>query len=457
MKVLVYGGGARNHAICDKYGNSQHVEKVYFCNGNPGVYSTVKGQKGVIEVVEITDFPAVADFCLENDVDLVDIGSENPLSEGLVDVLNKKGIATVGPRKEYCVLESDRSFTHNLLYRIGVPQPEFRVFDDPEEAKSYVRGIGYQVVVKANGLAAGKGCIVCDTPEDAARAVDDLMVKKVFGESGKKVVIEERKYGSELSFFAFLDGKNVLPVRMMAEDYKRAFDWDDHENIKEFGGNPNTGGTGSYCPHRLMSPWLVNRIIKEVVNPVAREIYRMGWDYRGVLYFGLNLDPYQRLEVFEINVRWGDPEGQVLMRKISSDLYEIGRAIWEQKLDTISLKYNNQHYVNIVGMEGRSKASRSWFKGYPGRSGDMHRIKGIDEVENGIALFFGGTAYDKDGKLATLRGRVLNVVAGDKTLEAAREKAYRNIERIRFLDHRNNNRNCMRYRKTIGLIRDREV
>jgi len=452
MKVLVYGGGARNHAICDKYGNSQHVDKVYFANGNPGVYFTHKGKKGLIEVVNFNDFDELADFCVKNNVSLVDVGPEKPLSAGIIDVLNAKGIATVGPKKEYCVLESDREFTDKLLQKIGVPKPEWKAFDNAEKAKEYVKKINYQVVVKANGLADGKGAIVCDNVQDALNAIDLIMVKKQFGESGEKVVIEERKYGTEISFFVFMDGKHALPMKMFAQDYKKAFDDDDKVNIGEFEGNPNTGGAGSYCPHKLMSPWLVNRIIKEIVNPTVKAIYNdFKWNYKGILYFGLNLDPYDALEVFEINVRWGDPEGQVLMRKLSSDLYEIGMATWEGKLNQIELKYNTQHYVNIVGMEGKSKGSRSWYKGYPGRSGYDHKISGLDKLDDGIALYFGGVCLNPNKELLTLRGRVLNVVAGDKTLEEARKKAYENIQKIKFLDHRNNNKNCMRFRNGIGL------
>lgn len=452
MKVLVYGGGARNHAICDKYGNSQHVDRVFWANGNPGVYSTIKGKKGLIEVVQLESFEDVAEFCIKNNVSLVDVGPEKPLSAGIVDVLNAKGIATVGPKKEYCVLESDREFTDKLLQKIGVPKPEWKAFDDPEKAKGYVRKIRYQVVVKANGLADGKGAIVCNNVHEALNAIDLIMVQKAFGESGDKIVIEERKYGTEISFFVFMDGKHALPMNMFAQDYKKAFDDDDKANISEFGGNPNTGGTGSYCPHRLMSPWLINRIIKEIVNPVVNTIYNdLKWNYKGILYFGLNLDPYDNLEVFEINVRWGDPEGQVLMRKLSTDLYEIGMALWESKLNQIELKYNNQYYVNIVGMEGKSKGSKSWYKGYPGRSGYDHRISGLDKLDDGVALYFGGVRLNQKEELLTLRGRVLNVVAGDKTLEGARKKAYENIEKIKFPDHRNNNKNCMRYRKSIGL------
>ncbi len=452
MKVLVYGSGGRDHCLADKYGDSQHVDKVYFAPGNPGVLYTPKGKRGLIERVPIRYFEEILAFCLENSVDLVDVGSENPLEEGLIDVLNEKGIRTVGPLKEYVRLESDRAFTDDLLVEIGVPKPEYRVFDDPDEARKYVRNIGYQVVVKANGLAAGKGAIVCDDVPQAEKAIHDIMEKKIFGSSGDRVVVEERKYGTEISFFAYLDGEHVMPLRMFAQDYKPAFDPDDTELIKQFGGNLNTGGTGCYCPHKLVTPWLVNRIIKEIVNPTVNAIYnRLGWRYKGVLYFGLNLDPYDKLDVFEINVRHGDPEWEVLARKLSSDLFEIGTAVWEGNLDQITQVWNKQYYVDVIAMEGRSKASRGWNKGYPGRYGKGHKIKGLDQIERGIAIYFAGVDEDPVKGLVTHGGRVLHVIAGDPTLERARQKAYRNIARISFEDHYNNGANCMRYRKTIGL------
>jgi len=452
MKVLVYGSGGRDHCLADTYADSQHVDKVYFTPGNPGVNYTSKGKRGLIELVKLADFSQVADFCADKGVDLVDVGSENPLEEGLIDVLNERGIRTVGPQKAFSRLESDRAFTDDLLTKIGVPKPEYRVFDDPDKAKEYVRNIGYQVVVKANGLAAGKGAIVCDDVQDAEAAVQSLMVEKIFGDSGNRVVIEERKYGTEISFFAYLDGCHVLPLKMFAQDYKPAFDPESTASIQEFGGNLNTGGTGCYCPHKLLSPWLVNRIIKEIVNPTVNAVYnQLGWVYKGVLYFGLNLDPYDHLDVFEINVRHGDPEWEVLGRKLSTDLFELGTAVWEGTLDRVKQVWNQQHYVDVIAMEGRSKASRGWNKGYPGRYGKGHRIAGLDDMERGIALYFAGVDEDPEKGLVTYGGRVLHVVAGDATLEAARDKAYRNIRKIAFLDHYNENANCMRFRETIGL------
>ncbi|HUU41335.1 MAG TPA: phosphoribosylamine--glycine ligase [Desulfatiglandales bacterium] len=456
MKVLVYGTGGRDHSLADKYGESQHVEKVFFIPGNAGVAYTLKGKRGLIESIDIRDFNEVANFCKENKVDLADIGSETPLEEGMVDILNKHGIRTIGPKREYVRLESDRAFTDDILREIGVPKPEYRVFDDPEEAKKYVRNIGYQVFVKANGLAAGKGAIGCDDVIQAEKAIEQIMVEKIFGKSGDKIVIEERKYGTEISFFVYLDGEHALPLRMLVQDYKNAFDPDDEESIREFGGNLNTGGTGCYAPHKLLSPWLVNRIIKEIVNPTVNAIYNrgdlgLGWNYKGVLYFGLNIDPYNKLDVFEINVRHGDPEWEVLSRKLSTDLFEIGMAVWEGNLDQIIPVWNNRYYVDVVAMEGRSKASKGWNKGYPGRYGKGHSITGLDKIERGIALYFSGVREDPEKGLVTDGGRVLHVIAGDATLEGARQKAYRNIEHLSLLDHNNNNSNCIRYRKTIGI------
>jgi len=454
MKVLVYGSGGRDHCLADKYGDSQHVDKVYFSPGNPGVLRTPKGdeKRKLIELVRMKDLNEVAAFCVDKGVDLVDVGSENPLEEGLVDILNARGIRSIGPKKEFAQIESNRAFTDDLLRQIGVPKPEYRVFDNPDEARAYVRNIGYQVVVKANGLAAGKGAIVCEDVPDALAAVDRIMVDRVFGASGDRVVIEERKYGTEISFFAYLDGEHMLPLKMFAQDYKPAFDPDDKEAIEQFGGNLNTGGTGCYCPHKLVSPWLINRVIKEIVNPTVNEIYNhLGWPYKGVLYFGLNLDPYNNLDVFEINVRHGDPEWQVLARKLSTDLFEIGMAVWEGSLDQINQVWNDQHYVDVIAMEGRSKASRGWNKGYPGRYGKGHRIAGLEDMEKGIALYFAGVDENPEKGLVTYGGRVVHVVAGDATLEGAREKAYRNIEKLTFVDQNNNGANCLRYRRSIGL------
>jgi phosphoribosylamine--glycine ligase len=217
--------------------------------------------------------------------------------------------------------------------------------------------------------------------------------------------------------------------------------------------NPNTGGTGCYCPHKLVKPWLINRIIKEIVNPTVNAIYnKLGWEYKGVLYFGLNLDPYDNLDVFEINVRHGDPEWEVLGRKLQTDLFEIAMAAWEGKLDQIEQRWNDNSYVDVVAMVGRSRdQAGGWYKPYPGRYGKGYKIDGLDQIERGVAIFHSGVDAHPARGLVTSGGRVSHVVASSpNSIREAAEKAYRNIEKIRFIDHNNNDENCIRFRKTIG-------
>ncbi|MFH1585623.1 MAG: phosphoribosylamine--glycine ligase [archaeon] len=452
-RVLVYGTGGRDHCLAEEYAESHHVEKVFFAPGNPGIKYTSKGQSGKIIQISIRDFRELVIFCKENKVDLVDVGPENPLDEGIIDILTEAGIPCIGPKREYTRLENDREFTNKLLSEIGVSKPEWKSFTNYEEAKKYVRNIGYQVVVKANGLAKGKGTIVCDNIEQAEEAINKIMVKKYFGNAGDKIIIEERKYGKELSFFAYLDGKHILPLKMIAQDYKPAFDSYDVDNIRLFRGNLNTGGTGCYCPHKLFSHHIVNKIIKEIVNPITNAIYKkLGWDYKGVLYFGLNRDPDGNLDLFEINVRHGDPEAEVILRKFQVDFYELGEAIINGTLDQFKPKWNKNYYVDIIAMVGRSKQEQNkWYIGYPKRYGIGYEIQGLENIEKGVTIFYAGVD-EKDGKLVTKGGRVLHVVASSSnSLEEAREKAYMNIKKIKFLDHKNNDQNCIRYREEIGV------
>ncbi len=522
-KILVYGSGGRDHALADEYIESPHVDKVYFAPGNPGVHYTIKGKKGYIEQVpQVRAFDDVVKFCREKNVRLVDVGSENPLSRGLVDVLQAAGIPCVGPRQEYTKIESDREFTNNLLQRIGV-KPEWRVFDPgpnateaerrrvAEEAKRFVRDIGYQVVVKAGGLGAGKSGFCCSNPREAEEAIERIIVQREFAEYGPtslKAIIEAREAHQEISFFVYLDGKTYLPLKMFAQDYKPAYDPQDvlsmfyyHYGMDIQGirrglqeqrikapeqletaaederqrilvtllrehdvqlPNPNTGGTGCYCPHRLVGEqWVMNKILRQVVNPFVNILYNeLGWDYRGVLYFGLNLNPDHTLSVFEVNVRHGDPEWEVIARKMKTDIYEIAAATCEGRLDELKaalpqgeVEWNPRHYVDVVAMAGKSKdPSGSWYPGYPGRYGEGYKITGLDEIDRSVAIFYAGVDTDPKRGLVTKGGRVLHVVAGGDSLEDARELAYRNIQRLAFLDHRNGDANVIRYRTTIGVV-----
>lgn len=523
QRVLVYGSGGRDHALASEYIESPHVDKVFLAPGNPGVKYTRKGRGGYIEqVAAVREFGDVVRFCRGNGVGLVDVGSENPLSAGLIDILYDAGIPCVGPKQAYTRIESDRVFTNKILDRIGV-KPEWRVFDPgpdatqrerkrvAEDAKRYIRDIGYQVVVKAGGLGAGKSSFCCNNPREAEAAVDRIIVDKEFeayGPTSLNAIVEARKKHQELSFFVYLDGKTYLPLKMFAQDYKPAYDPDDvlgmfyywygrtlrdirrglHENRigipagldeanegerdeilaaalkdeKPRFANPNTGGTGCYCPHTLVDEdWVTNKILREVVNPFVDVVYNeLGWDYRGVLYFGLNLNPDGSLSVFEVNVRHGDPEWEVIARKMKTDLFEIASATSAGRLDDLkrelpegAVEWNSRHYVDVVGMVGKSNdPGGRCYTGYPGRYGTGYEIAGLDEIDRGVAIFYSGVDEDPQAGLVTMGGRVLHVVAGGNSLKEARELAYRNVERLAFLDYRGDDENVLRYRKTIASV-----
>jgi phosphoribosylamine--glycine ligase len=520
-KVLVYGSGGRDHALADEYIESPHVDKVFFAPGNPGVNYTKKGQRGYIEQLsQVRDFGEVVRFCQDEGVGLVDVGSEDPLSRGLVDVLCEAGIRCVGPKREYTRIEGDRAFTSAILERIGV-KPEWRVFDPgpdatekarkktAQEAKRYVRDVGYQVVVKAGGLGAGKSGFCCNNAREAEEAIDRIILDQEFaayGPTSLRAIVEAKEEQREISFFVYLDGKTCLPLKMFAQDYKPAYDPDDvlslfhhrygrnirdikrglqengikvPDNLEEVSEgesdrilaslleetstrltNPNTGGTGCYCPHRLVEEeWVTNKILRKVVNPFVNIVYNeLGWDYRGVLYFGLNLNPDHSLSVFEVNVRHGDPEWEVMARKMKTDLFEIAMATCEGRLDELKksllggeVEWNPRHYVDVVAMVGKSRdPGGRWYAGYPGRYGEGYEITGLDDIDGGVAVYYSGVDEDPKKGLVTKGGRVLHVVAGGGSLEEAKELAYRNIERLAFPDHRNDGQNVLRYRQTIA-------
>jgi phosphoribosylamine--glycine ligase len=504
--ILVVGSGGRDDRLARKYAQNPDVI-TYFAPGHAGIEYTQEGKQGRIIRVPLKEPGDIAGLHREIGIDLVDVGPEGWLSNGIVDACYGLGIPAIGPLSEYTRIESDREFTDIILSEIGEEKfgdpytikPEWKAFTNPEEAVKYAKEIGYQVVVKANGLAEGKGAIVCNDTSDAIEAIKRIMKgKKIFGDSGNKIVIEERKYGEEISFFAYLDGKNVWPFRVFAKDYKQAFDPDDlagmfvyqhglypdniKKNLQKMGLklereiekmtdsekieylneflnksgakllNPNTGGTGCIAPHKLAEPELVDRIINEIVFPFTDKIYGKGWNYRGVLYFGLNLDSDNKLDVFEINVRHGDPEAEVLLGKLQNDLFNLGKATWEGRLDKIEQRWNDNYYVDVIAMTGRAKSpSGGWFKPYPGRYGKGYRIEGLDDMDKDISVFYAGVEKDEDRGLVSSGGRVLHIVASSPDSKEAIEKSYSNIGRLEFLDHRNNNENILRYRKTIGL------
>lgn len=435
MKVLVVGSGGRDHAIAWKLSLSPRVKKVYVAPGNAGMAT-------VGERVPIKDLRELAQFAKEKQVDLTVVGPEQPLSQGIVDIFEEQGLRIAGPSKAATILESSKAFTKRLARELQVPVAEHAIFDDPEKAREYVRRKakeepGYQFVVKADGLAAGKGSLVCETDEDAMTAIKIIMEEKRFGDAGDVVVIEKRLYGRELSYFCLTDGKTILP-QATARDYKRAFDGD---------SGPNTGGMGCYSPNPNVTPALEQKILKKIVIPLLQGLRAKGTVFKGFFYAGLMLveedgeiEPY----MLEINVRQGDPEAQVILPRMKNDLVEVCEAIVEGRLHEIRLEWDPTFYCCVSAVSGRVEDKKGGlYPGYPDRYKPHRVITGLEHISSECLLFHAGTEVNQSGRLVTTGGRVLNIVGRGKTLKEAREMAYKEIKKVHF--------EGMRYRTDIGL------
>ncbi|MFZ2446945.1 MAG: phosphoribosylamine--glycine ligase [Syntrophobacteraceae bacterium] len=430
MKVLVVGTGGRDHAIAWKFSESPRVKRVFVAHGNAGIAETAT-------CVNIRSIEEMADFAEKERIDLTFVGPEKPLSAGIVDLFESRGLPIIGPGKEASRLESSKCDAKVMLRELGIPVPEFENFSDPGKAKDYVRSVGHPVVVKADGLAAGKGSLVCESAKSAEEAVRVIMEERVFGDAGDRVDIEKRLYGRELSFFCFTDGYSVVPM-VAAQDYKRARENDEGKN---------TGGMGSYSPH----PWLTDSLIKTVMARVAEPLIagvreKYGFLYRGILYLGLmlvgegdNITPY----VLEINIRLGDPEAQVILPRLRSDLVDISEAIILGKLADMRPEWDPAYRLCLIATSGPTKGKKGWYKGYPDRYKIGLPIEGIDGIDRGCLVFHSGTERDGSGRLITTGGRVLCVVSSGNTLGEARETALAEIGKVRF--------EGIYYRKDIGL------
>ena len=419
MKVLVIGSGGRDHTIAWKFSQSPRVKKVYVAHGNAGISQTA-------ECVEARTIEEMVEFANQERIDLTFVGPESPLSAGIVDLFEEKGLAIVGPSQAASRLESSKCYAKEIMRELGIPVADFEIFDDPDSARDYVRSVGYPVVVKADGLAAGKGSLVCDDVPQAEDAIHLLMEKRIFGDSGNKVEIERRLYGRELSFFCFTDGKSVLPM-VAAQDYKRARDDDEGKN---------TGGMGSYSPH----PWLTEEMTKIIMERVVQPLItgfseKTGIVYKGVLYAGLmlveeqdDITPY----VLEINIRQGDPEAQVILPRLETDLLEISEAIVQGRLSEITPQWNPDYQLCLIAVSGRTKGKKGWYKGYPERYKIGLPIQGLDKIAPDCQVFHSGTGFGDEGQFITTGGRVLCIVSRGKTLEDARNKAYSEMEKVHF-------------------------
>lgn len=400
MKVLVVGGGGREHALVWKLSQSPQVTELYCAPGNPGM-------KGMAELVDIKaeDIPKLLEFAKDRKIDLTVVGPEAPLVAGITDIFEAEGLLVAGPSAYGAQLEGSKAFAKEIMYWNRVPTADYKVFDDPEEAKKYVREAGRKLVVKADGLAAGKGVLLCKDAAEAEAAVDQIMVDKAFGDAGDKVVVEEWLKGEEASFLVFTDGETIVAMPSSQ----------DHKAIGEGDTGPNTGGMGAYSPAPV-----VRKKIKEmaqwwICQPVIDALAKKGHPFKGILYAGLMINEEGDPSVLEFNVRFGDPECQPLLMRLESDLFEILYKLAQGKLKEAEVKWSDEPTVCVV------LAS----EGYPGSYDKGKPIKGLKEVAKvpGTMVFHAGTA-EKDGEIVTNGGRVLGVTAKGKSISEAVDLAY---------------------------------
>ena len=417
MKVLIVGSGGREHALAWKVAQSDRVEKVYAAPGNPGI-----AQIGECVDIKPTDIEKLADFAEKEGIDLTIVGPEAPLVAGITDEFERRGLKVFGPSKAAAQLEGSKAFAKEMMRKYRVPTADFQVFDDPEKAKEYIKKVGAPIVVKADGLAAGKGVVVAQTVEEAIEAVDRIMVEKVFGEAGNRVVIEECLKGEEASYLVITDGERFVPLAT-AQDHKAVFDGD---------RGPNTGGMGAYSPAPVLSEEMEREVQEKVIKPILKGMAQEGMPFKGILYAGLMITE-EGSKVLEFNVRFGDPEAQAILRRLEDDLVEVALSAVEGRL-VEELHWRPETSICVV------LAS----EGYPGKYEKGKVITGIEEAEKvpTVVVFHAGTAV-KDGKLVTNGGRVLNVTALGKDIVEARKRAYEAVKRIHFDE--------MHYRKDIGL------
>jgi phosphoribosylamine--glycine ligase len=406
MNILLLGSGGREHALAWKIAASPLVTKLWCAPGNAGI-----AREAECVALDITDHAAVIDFCRNIAVDFVVVGPDAPIAAGIVDDLNAAGFKAFGPTRAAGKLESSKNFTKALCRANNIPTAAYRHFTDAEAAKSYIRAQGAPIVVKADGLAAGKGVVVAMTLEEALAAVD-MMFGGSFGEAGAEVVVEEFMVGEEASFFALCDGEHALPLAT-AQDHKRAFDGDT---------GPNTGGMGAYSPAPVMTDAICARVMDEMIMPTLRALKAMGTPYKGVIFAGVMVTE-QGPKLVEYNARFGDPETQVLMLRMMSDIVPALLACADGQLKNFSLRWFDDAALTVI------MATR----GYPGDYGKGSVIQGLDEAAKveGVEVFHAGTVA-KNGKILANGGRVLNICAVGKTVTEAQRRAYEAVDRINW-------------------------
>ncbi|SMF62405.1 phosphoribosylamine--glycine ligase [Tistlia consotensis] len=407
MRILVVGGGGREHALCWAIAASPLCEKLWCAPGNAGI-----AEEAECLPIAAEDIDGLVEFAVEQQLDLVVVGPEGPLVLGLVDRLESAGIKAFGPSAAAARLEGSKGFMKDLCARHGIPTARYGRFSDPQAAKRMARELGAPVVVKADGLAAGKGVTVAGTLDEAERAIEEALVGGRFGAAGHEVVVEEFLAGEEVSFFALCDGERALPLAS-AQDHKRAFDNDE---------GPNTGGMGAYSPAPVLTPALQARVMAEIVEPTVAAMKAEGAPFKGVLFAGLMIAADGTPRLLEHNVRFGDPECQALMLRLKSDLLPALIAAADGQLASFDLRWYDEAALVVVLAA----------KGYPGRYEKGTEIRGLEraaQVEE-VTIFHAGTSWSESGALTATGGRVLGVGALGATLAQARDRAYQAVERI---------------------------
>ena len=398
MKILVVGKGGREHALAWKLSQSKDVEKIYCAPGNAGIAKIAE-----VVPIEMDNLAALAEFADSKGIDLTVVGPELPLTLGIVDVFEAKGLRIFGPTKEASEIEGSKAFAKDFMQRYHIPTASFRIFSDHLDAIDFVTTASYPLVIKASGLAAGKGTVIVNSPSEAKKTVEDIMVAKVFGEAGERLVIEEFLNGEEVTVMALTDGERVIPM-VSAQDHKRIFDDDK---------GPNTGGMGAYAPTNMVPDKMMKRIVEEILEPTISGLADMGRLYKGVLYTGVIITD-RGPKVLEYNCRFGDPETQAVLPLLETDLVQIFSDIADGYLNIDEIKWKELSSVCVVIAS----------KGYPETQEKGVAIEGIEAcIAKGCMVFHAGTAV-KDGKIVTNGGRVLGVTAIDVSLKGAISKVY---------------------------------
>lgn len=416
MNILVIGSGGREHTICWALSKSPKVDKIYCLPGNGGISEIAE-----CVPISVMDFDSIVEFVdSHKDIELTVVAPDDPLAGGLVDRLNEKGHRAFGPKANAAIIEASKAFSKYLMKKYGIPTANYEEFNDYENAKDYVSKAKYPLVVKADGLALGKGVIICNNVDEGIKAVKEMMIDSKFKDAGKTVIVEEFMSGQEVSILSFCDGKTIVPM-VNARDHKRAYDNDE---------GLNTGGMGTFSPSAIYTPEIEKEVMNNIILPTLDAMNREGRTFKGVLYFGLMLTS-DGVKVVEYNARFGDPETQVVLPRLKTDLADIFNAVVDGTLDKLNIEWSDEACVCVVMASG----------GYP-ENYEKGKAITIGDLDKDILLFHAGTKL-QDGKLVTSGGRVLGVTALGKDINEAREKAYANVEKISF--------DGAFYRKDIGI------